>query len=47
MQEHDVIDGVVQCFAPPPKPLTGEQIRAALEWAKNNPLKYFEEELQR
>ena len=45
MQEHGVIDGVVQCNAPPPKPLTSEQIREALEWVKNNPMKYSDEEL--
>ena len=36
VEEHDIVDGVVQCKAPPPAPLTPAQIRAALEWARTH-----------
>lgn len=38
MKHHDIVDGVVQCDAPPSKPLTPEQIRTALDWARDHPI---------
>jgi hypothetical protein len=38
MEWHDVVNGVVQCFAPPPKPLTKEQMLEAAKWAAEHPI---------
>jgi hypothetical protein len=38
-----IVRGVIQCDAPPDKPLTGEQMREAVQWAADHPLETSEE----
>ena len=35
---HPVVRGIIQCDAPPDKPLTGEQMREAVQWAMDHPI---------
>jgi hypothetical protein len=43
LKHHDIVDGVVQCDAGPWKPLTPEQIRAALDWASTHDIEISKE----
>lgn len=44
LKNHGVVDGVVKCDAPRAEPMTGEQMRAAVQWAMDHPIEVFEDD---
>ncbi len=40
MRHHDIVGGVIQCGMPrPARSLTGEEMRQAVRWAMEHPIK--------